>query len=352
MPALGAATDPAAVADAKLTATIPTGKGLPVVVHAALAFIEVEAFDENKGVFDATTDLRLAWRDPRLHFPASDAIRGYREWRASAAEQELRSIWTPRMRFPNRAGEPSFTERRLRVYPDGRVEVIARTAATYKTTVDVTRFPFDHQNLRVQVAVEEDTIETVDLAFSREDVEFSRAPQGSEPSGWTMGLVHLKRETQKGWNGDRYARIDFSLDVARNAGSTVPAIFIPLFASLLIPFLAVWMNRAEGGDFEVEAFELANVVIGGLFAVIALSFTVSSAFPVVAASDNTVTRLIALNYVALAMGIMITVVFYRFRLPARWFGPAVQHHLFRAITWAFPVTFVVIGLAILAAAAA
>jgi len=39
------------------------------------------------------------------------------------------------------------------------------------------------------------------------------------------------------------------------------------------------MNRAEGDGFEVEAFELGNVIIGGLFAVIALGFTISSSFP-------------------------------------------------------------------------
>jgi hypothetical protein len=77
---------------------------------------------------------------------------------------------------------------------------------------------------------------------------------------------------------------------------------------------------ATSREFAVDAFELANIVIDGLFAVIALGFTISSTYPIVVANDSTVTRLIGLNYVALSIGLIIAVVFYRYNLPKRWFG--------------------------------
>lgn len=343
---------PAMAADEAVAVSLPTGKGLPVVVRTALFFNHVESFDDAKATFEATTDLRLTWIDTRLRYPAKEALRGYKEYRVSAAEAELAKIWTPRIRYLNRVGEPSFSERRLRVFPDGTVETITRSTAVYKTPVDVGRFPFDHQPLQVEIAVAEDTVESVDLDFSSDDVSFSRVAKSVEIGGWTPGLVNLKRELLKGWNGDRYAKLVVQLDVERVAGSSIATIFIPLFASLLIPFLATWMNSAEGGEFEVDAFELANVVIGGLFAVIALGFTISSAYPAMAAGDNTVTRLIGLNYVALAVGLIVTVALYRYRLPARWFGPYVQEQVFRFLSWAFPFLFVVTGLAFLMLAAA
>jgi hypothetical protein len=333
--------------------SLPTGKGLPVLVRTALFFNHVETFDDNQGTFEATTDLRLTWEDPRLRYPAAEGLHGYKEYRFSAAEAEIARIWTPTIRFVNRLGEPSLVERRLRVMPNGEVELITRTTAVYKVPVDVARFPFDHQPLQVEIAVDEATVEVIDLIFRREDVDFTRASRELSIDGWTPGLVNLRRDVIKGWNGDRYAKIIMTLDVRRLAGGTVSTIFIPLFASLLIPFMATWMNRAdEEGGFDVEAFELANVVIGGLFAVIALSFSIGAAYPAVAAVDNTVTRLIALNYVALAIGLMITVAFYRYRLPACWFGPFVQKELFRFISWAVPVVFVVTGLALVLASAA
>lgn len=344
---------PAISADkAAPAASLPVGKGLPVVVRAALYFNGIESFDDNKNTFEATTDLRLSWFDPRLRYPAAESLHGYREFRVSAAEAEIARIWTPRIRYLNRIGEPTFTERRLRIFPDGRVETITRTTAVYKTPVDVTRFPFDHQSLLVEVAVHEDTVESVDLDFSTDDVVFSRVAKDVDLSGWTPGVVNLRRELIKGWNGDRYAKLVVTLDVTRLASSTIATIFIPLFASLLIPFLATWMNRADGDAFEVEAFELANVIIGGVFAVIAMGFTVSSAYPVLIAGDNTVSRLLGLNYVALAVGLVITVTFYRYRMPARWFGPYVQEQMFRFLSWAFPLTFIAIGLGFLAVSAA
>ncbi|MBF0093977.1 MAG: hypothetical protein HQL33_06505 [Alphaproteobacteria bacterium] len=349
---LGLAVGPSAAADALPPTSIPTGKGLPVTVRTALFVNHIESFDDNVGTFEATTDLRLTWFDTRLRYPAEEGLHGHKEYRASAAEAELAKIWTPRIRYLNRNGEPSFSERRLRLFPNGMVEVIARTTAVYKVAVDTTRFPFDHQSLPIAFMVQEDTIETVDLDFTSDDVAFSQVAKSVEIEGWTPGLVSLGRDLVKGWNGDRYAKVMVTVDVERVAISTVSVIFIPLFASLLIPFLATWMNKAEEGGFEVEAFELGNVIIGGLFAVIALSFTISSAFPALMTGDNTVTRLLALNYVALAVGTIITVVFYRYRLPAVWFGPYVQDQIFHFLSWAFPVLFIATGLAFVLVAAA
>ncbi|CAA7616537.1 hypothetical protein [Magnetospirillum sp. SS-4] len=332
--------------------SIPTGKGLPVVVRTGLFVNHVESFDDNKGTFEATTDLRLTWFDTRLRYPAEEGLHGYKEYRASAAEEELARIWTPRIRHLNRVGEPSFIERRLRLFPNGMVEVIARTTAVYKVTVDTTKFPFDRQALPIELMVHEDTVETVDMDFTSDDVSFSRVAKSVEIGGWTPGLVRLNRDLVKGWNGDRYAKVAVMIDVGRVAVESLSTIFIPLFASLLIPFLATWMNKAVEGEFEVEAFELGNVIIGGLFAVIALSFTISSAFPALMAGDNTVTRLLALNYVALAVGTIITVVFYRYRLPATWFGPYVQEQAFGFLSWAFPVLFIATGVAFVMIAAA
>jgi len=349
-PAAGAAAEKPI--DAAPIVTIPTGKGLPVVVRAALYFNHVQAFNDSQNTFEATTDLRLNWFDLRLRYPAEEGLNGYKEFRVSAAEAELAKMWTPKVRLVNRVGEPTFSERRLRIFPDGRVETIARTTASYKTPVDLSQFPFDHQSLLIELAVQEDTIETVDLDFSSDDVAFSRIAKSAGIDGWTPGLVNLKRELVKGWNGDRYAKVVAALDVKRVASSTIATIFIPLFASLLIPFLATWMNRAVDDGFEVEAFELANVIIGGLFAVIALGFTISSAYPNLVSSDNTVSRLLGLNYVALAVGLLITVVFYRYRMPARWFGAYVQEQMFGVLSWAFPTMFIAIGLGLVALSAA
>ena len=190
------------------------------------------------------------------------------------------------------------------------------------------------------------------LVHQRDDVDFTRVARDLELEGWEPGLVRLDKSVVRGWNGDRYAAATAALEVVRVSKISVATIFIPLFASLLIPFMAIWMNRAEDDGFAVDAFELANIVIGGLFAVIALSFTVSSTYPAIAAADNTVTRLIALNYIALAVSLLITVLLYRFRLPARLFGQYFQQEVFQYLSWAIPFLCMATGVAMLLASAA
>ena len=44
--------------------------------------------------------------------------------------------------------------------------------------------------------------------------------------------------------------------------------------------MAIWLNRSEDGQFQIETFEFVNLIVGGLFAVIALNFTINSTYQV------------------------------------------------------------------------
>ena len=332
--------------------SIPMGKGLPVLVNVAVYFQEVAAFDDSKGEFECTTDIRLRWTDLRLRYPEAQAFSGYREFRGKEADAQLGKIWTPNVEVINRVeGSSPYVSRRVRIFPDGTVESIARASARYKTHVSAESFPFDRQHLRLDLRVREQTTDEVLLRYEKEDVEFSRAAAENPIEGWEVGLVDLRAHLVRGWNGDRYSEVRASLLVDRVASTGLAPIFIPLVASLLIPLLALWMNRASREGFEVEAFELANMGIGGLFSVIALSFAIYTSFPVIAGSDNTVTRLFGLNYATLALSLAIVVLLFRFDVVRRSFGPHVHEEVFRFLCWALPLLTLATSVAFLLVAA-
>ncbi len=332
--------------------TIPTGKGLPVVVGVGVFFLELKSFDDTKGEFECTTDLRFRWQDLRLAYPASEAYRGYKELRGKDAEELLAKMWVPNVEVVNRLESGSYVGRRLRIFPDGRVETITRQTAKYKTSVDAKRFPFDRQYLVLDLLVREDTTDEVVLQFDKNDVAFSRVAKIATLDGWKPGLVDLDGDIIPGWNGDRYSRVTASLFIDRQASTGLAPIFIPLVASLLIPLLAIWMNKATEDGFEVEAFELANMGIGGLFSVIALSFAIYTSYGVIAGGDNTVTRLFGLNYATLALSLAIVVMLFRYNLMQRWFGRYVHEQVFKWIAWAMPVLTLGTSIAFLMVAAA
>ncbi|HEU4405679.1 MAG TPA: hypothetical protein VFS43_10345, partial [Polyangiaceae bacterium] len=332
----GAPAEAGGAPERKLT-TIPTTRGLPVLVRVAIFFLELKSFDDAKGEFEATTDVRLRWTDPRLRFTPGEGMPAFREYRGSAAEAQLAGLWTPHEEVTNRIEAAPYVGRRLRVFANGEVETITRTTAKYRAKVDAEKFPFDRQRLTLDVIIREETTDEVLLEVQRDDVEFSRAASTLELDGWTPSLVTLKTNTVAGWNGDRYSGATASLAVDRVPSTAFAPIFIPLIASLLIPLLAIWMNKANDDGFEIEAFELANVTVGGLFSVIGLSFAVYSSYGVISQGDNTVSRLFGLNYVTLAASLGVVILFFRFNVPRRLFGPYVQEELFEFLLWALPV---------------
>jgi hypothetical protein len=327
--------------------SLPTGKGLPVVVWMGLRYVEVASIDETDAAYTATVDLRLRWQDLRLQYPAESAPQGFLEFRDQAAATKMGEIWTPTIALWNLAGEPSQQMHALRIFPDGRIEMMLRTTATFKTPFDVERFPFDRQRLEVQVVSRRESVERLSLEFEQEDLDFSRPPESNELRNWVPGVVSLQRDVVNGWYGEYLARVTVSFAMQRRAGASLALIFIPLIASLLIPLLAIWMNWVREGEFQVEAFELGNLIVGGLFAVIALNFTLNSEYGTLGATDNTVRRLFALNYVALALSLIINLTLFRFNLPMRWFGRYVQEQVFFFLSWAVPVLVLATALAFL-----
>lgn len=345
-PAAAMSTPPPAVAAETLTA-LPRGKGLPVVVRTGVCFVNLESVEENEGAFVATIDLRVRWVDLRLRYAPAEAPDGFKEFRGAASEARLAEMWAPDVLLTNMVGEPEYQVRGLRIYPDGRVELMQRTTARFATTFDVERFPFDRQKLKVEMVSRLESQERVAFDFRQDDLSFCKAATGVGVDGWTTGLVDLRREPEAGWYGDSHARLVASLEVTRKPGTSLAPIFIPLFASLLIPLLAIWLNRVEDGEFQIEAFELANVIIGGLFAVIALNFTVYSEYQMLASGDNLVARLFGLNYITLAVSLVTNIVLFHFQVLRKYFGKYVQEQAYLFLVWAVPLLALVSATALL-----
>lgn len=321
--------------DARITP--PLGKGLPIMVRVGVYFAEIADIEENEGEFVATIDVRLRWEDPRLAYAMNLAPRGFVELRDEAAVARLAEIWSPDVVVANLAEEPSDHAWGLRISPKGNVELMQRISARFTSDFDFERFPFDHQRLRVELVAQRESTDVVVLDYRQDDLDFSRLAERAEIGGWDPGLIDFERAALPRWHGEAHARVWVSLDVARQAGKTVPAIFIPLFASLFIPLLSMWLNKVQDGEFQIEAFELANIIIGGLFAVIALNFTVGAEYPALSAADNTVARLFGLNYISLATSLVVNLVLFRFNLVGRIFGKYVQEQLYLYLIWALPL---------------
>jgi hypothetical protein len=331
------ATQPESQSKKEDMTSLPLGKGLPVLVRTGLYFQGISDFDDNQGLFTGTVDMRLRWDDSRLRYAAETTPRGFQEFRGPKADEKVKEIWVPEVAFTNLKGAPSYQANNLRIFPDGQVELMQRTTGQFVVQTDASDFPFDRESLGVGIAVRRETAGEASLVVLQEDLDFSHAAKDVSIDGWTPGHVNVKRNPYQGWYGDFHSGLVVELDVARQYGKVVPIVFIPLLASLLIPLLAIWMNHTEAGEFQIDAFELGNIIVGGLFAVIALNFTINAAYKSIASGDNTVTRLFALNYATLGVGLAIVVLLYRYNLPMRLGGRHIQEQVFSYLSWAVPL---------------
>jgi hypothetical protein len=327
----------ARLAAAETPTGLPMDKGLPVLVKVAIGFVDISAFDENTGYFKATIDVRQRWEDLRLRGPADELRDPPKIYRGPDAQNELGLIWIPEVEIANQVGEPSRSELGLRVFPDGRVELMRRVTGEFATAYDVGRFPFGAEKLQVKLAVRNRTADQAALEFEQDDLDFSRPAAGVSLDGWDLRFVDLDVQPLAGWYGGSHSSLTASLEIIRKPGPIIASIFIPLLASLLIPLLAIWLNRVEDGVFQIETFELVNIIIGGLFAVIALNFTVNSVYEVLQSGDNPVNRLFALNYVTLAISLAVNILLFRFRVVERAFGRYVQEQFYLFLVWAIPL---------------
>jgi len=323
-------------ADKSLT-VIPQGRGMPMLIRVGLSFIELKDINENDGSFTATVDMRLRWQDMRLSYPSANTVAGYQEFTGNDADKKLTEIWNPKVEFGNLKGSPTYTKRGLRVFPDGTVEFMLRTTAAFSADYSLDNFPFDRQRLSIEMLSRIEPLQRVLLDFRQDELEFSNTKYNVAMQGWSPGLVELTKDTVPAWRGEENSRVKAALVVKRQQISLLATIFVPLFASLLIPLLMIWLNSYEDGEFTIDAFQLNNISIGGLFAVVALNFTVNSSFIKLASGDNPVMRLFGLNYFMLAVSFGVGVLLFRFNVVRRLFGTHVQAEFYDVICWAIPV---------------
>jgi hypothetical protein len=316
---------------------LPAENGLPIRVKAAVTFAEIESFNENNATFKATVDVRLRWQVLSLRRPAAEATDPPRVFRGAQAQAELATLWVPTVELTNQRGNPSYTTLGLRIYPDGQVELTRRTTAEFTTPHDVERFPFDRQKLAIELAIRDQTADVGALGVDQRDLDASRAAAGTHLEGWTLLHVTLRGEPLTGWYGATHAHVVAALEIARHPGPTAAAIAIPLFATLLIPFLTIWLNRVKDGQLQLEAHSLINLLIGGLFAVIAFNLSVNTRYTALSVGDSLVSRLLALSYVTLGIAFLINLTLIRFRVVERLFGRYTQEQCYLVLRWAFPV---------------
>lgn len=331
---------------------IPWGIGFPIEVQTSSYFNSLSEISDADESFTAKVDLRFRWKDLRHAYDTRKIPQDRMVFPDAEVANKFKEMWHPAVQVLNIVDTPLAEEQLLYIYPNGQIEWFYRLHAKFKSPLDVMNFPFDQQKLPIELGLKENNDQLVVLTYDQDDLNYAGLSSQINLTTWDFGMVDLMPGTVTGLDTSAYSNLRITLSAQRRPWEYFWPVFVPIFAVMIVPVLAIWLNKFAEGAFQIEAFELVNMIVGGLFAIIALNFTINSAFPSLASGDNTIVRLFGLNYLLIAIALLINIVVFKSEFVFNWLGKYRIQALYQFLCWGIPVLTLTLATAIILVAVA
>lgn len=241
----------------------PVQGGRSVPVRVGLFVANLISVDESKELWQFSGELRLRWRDPRLRFDAPPgAIRHY----------EANQIWIPRINIANTLAPRKSATPDVFVDPSGSVDYVELMWDSATTELDVHRFPFDAEHLPV---IFEPLGRDAPLIRLIADPALSGVNAGSFTplSQWRIRRLDIGTQTiAASMFHPAHTVANFRLVVSRNPQSFIWKFMVPLFAIVLLSWLAFWMPSDEYGIKEQLGISITTLLTTVAFTLALTSF--------------------------------------------------------------------------------
>jgi len=242
----------------------------PTMVHIGLYVDQITEVDESSNSFKMQGFLDLIWCDPRLAFNSSEAGTKVEIFLEHDAYDELNHIWWPNLEFVNE-DDPIETENlTLLVHPDGTVEYRSKFGGHLATDFNLHSFPFDEQDLYVEIESFEWASDTMQFLAQDGIVGFSedfRIPE------WNVTDITERIESRKEpRDHSEFSEFSAKIHVKRDPGVYTTKVMIPLGVIILISMVIFWMDP---NSFE----DRLGASMTGLLTAVAYQFISSQNLP-------------------------------------------------------------------------
>lgn len=277
---------------ARAQTSLPPG-GLPVEVETSFYLFTLRSVDEKEETFDADIYMQFSWMDQRLAHPGEDRLTFVEE----AASDKLKEIWWPQIEFIN-ASSPEVTNLSLEIQPDGKVLLNYALSSTFRSELDLKRFPFDTQTLSVQVA---------SFLYAPPDLVFKANPgqTGLQNSGHYEGFKVLGVDAESllqqasGWLKE-YSEYRANIRVQRVSVFYIWTVFVPVILIFVI-CCTIYLLPSE------ELADRVGICLTTLLACIATQFTLSFDLPQISYL-TLVDRLFIVTYAFTALNVLVAAI--------------------------------------------
>lgn len=279
--------------------SLPIAVESPLRVGVAVFVRELHKVNDQAGTFEATFDLQLRWRDPRVAFSAKELGTDRQDFTHEEAVNQLGRMWTPQVTITNLNGAPKSNDQVVFIYAQGNVMHVQRIRAVLDAKFKMKAFPFDTQRLPIRIACNRYTIQQVALVQDQRDINTSKLRPGIAAGSFTASRIDFLPGRARGLTGDYQPWMEAGLTVQRNPYADLVAIFTPLLAVMLIPTIITLYAKADVAP-RLTAWA------GSILALLALNFTFSIRYAA-AGSDSLVTSVISAGFAYQLFMVLVTV---------------------------------------------
>ncbi len=307
----------------------------PLLVHAAFHLQDIAGIDDETETFQFVGFLSLTWLDRRRSFDPKEAGVDEKVFRGNFLVDELAAAWYPQIDLVNAYGELEKRAILFSVKPDGTCKLIASLNAAAKTRLDLTRYPFDNQNLKVYFRIlgynNNEVIFRTDSDLVIWDKETIRVPQ------WTLTSVDgsvQKIRTPYSSTNDESSAFVISLNVKRESLFMMRLVVIPLALIAILSWSVFWMDKSSLGD-------RMSVSFVGILTAVTYQVVVSGILPKI--SDSTMIHgFLNISFIMMCSTVVINLMVGALdRRGKSEYGDRLD----RISRWAFPMGYVVLNMA-------
>ena len=205
----------------------------PTKVEVTAAILDIDQISGADQSFDANFFYMLRWTDPRL---AHDQER---------KSMPLNEVWHPRVQILNQQRIwPTFPEV-VSISPEGQVVYRQRVWGTFSQHLDLRDFPFDRQDLSIQLLTADYTAKHLKLVI---DPRSQIAERLSLPDwdivAWSVDATTIKPLPTLPTD---LAAVVFSFQAERRKDYFIFQVIVPLVLIVAMSWVVFWIDPKESG---------------------------------------------------------------------------------------------------------
>ncbi len=239
-------------------------------VSVGMYLVDITSIDETRNTFTVEMDVFVSWLDPELAFDPQSTGGGTQVYSGSEVEKLRSQHWRAQIYPTNPVGKFGSGGQKLVVYPDGRAELTARVQATLRAALDYRRFPFDTQDLSIELESFPWNRDEVHLVPDADHTGFAVLNALTE---WQIEGMDLEQfEMTRVRDVVPFSNLSFNITVKRDPGFYLWKIFLTVIIIVSLTWVVFWMSDERLG-------RRAGVSSSGILTVIAYQFVTTSSLP-------------------------------------------------------------------------